>query len=108
MSQADLVARQPIRPSPDVMAIRDLFEVDLIARRPFAASPDAVAYRDNHVMFPSSAVALPTIFGEFAATFAIPTMSATGQGPQSTTAWARGVPSGRATRSGRGGRGGRR
>jgi hypothetical protein len=78
MSQADLVARTPIVASPDVMGIRDLFEVDIIARAAFVSSPDSVAYGDNHGPLPAGAVVLPTIFGEFAATFAVPTMNATG------------------------------
>jgi len=43
-SSADLVARAPLYPAPDVVAYLDAIECDLYARAPLYGAPDLVAY----------------------------------------------------------------
>jgi hypothetical protein len=55
-SSADLVARAPLYPAPDLVAYLDAIECDLYARAPLYGAPDLVAYWPGR---PASVAAAP-------------------------------------------------
>lgn len=74
----DIVARQPLLPSPSVIAYLDASEYDLWARSPFARGPDLIAYRRGPAASVPSALPTP-VTGTLAVSLGPLSLSATGQ-----------------------------